>query len=63
MIVYKDQCFCVADCANHKCPRNLNFVDLSRTDLPIAQADLSETCSEYIKRNKKKTKIIKKGKK
>lgn len=58
MICYKDRTFCNSDCINTSCFRN--FTDTERRgtrmwwshdpdNVPIAMADFSKDCGDYIK--------------
>ncbi len=51
MICYKDKTFCMADCKNTKCSRFMTpeLEDEARSfGLPVAMADFSDNCADYI---------------
>jgi hypothetical protein len=55
MINYKDRTWCGSDCINTDCPRNMTPDEYDRAKVwwgsvpvPIAFADLSKDCPDYI---------------
>jgi len=56
MICYRDQSYCASDCINSQCFRYLSDEVKARANevrLPIATADFSEECQDYIKEKAK----------
>ena len=59
MFVYKDRCFCSADCKNKKCDRNIIHVP---PGVYFSMSDFSNKCSRYKPKDKKKIKTSEEGK-
>lgn len=60
MIHYHDMTFCSAACTNYTCPRNYTddvhlaareWWDHDPDNVPVAFADFSKDCGEYVKKD------------